>query len=1701
MMSARRLFTIGLLLVAGWFARAQTVIQLEYWANDMFANRATVAFSGNLLLPTAGLPTGVHQLHFRLIDSQGRYSAISSQWFVKTGGSSVNSLEYWVNDLYVNRASIPINGEGVYDLQLLTAGLTAGVYQLHFRLGDAQGYHSAISSHWFVKTGGNSVNTLEYWVNDLYANRAPVPINGEGVYDLQLLTAGLNAGVYQLHFRLGDAQGYYSAVSSHWFLKTNYSTESGVRVLEYWFDDDIDNLQTQTLTSPNELVSLDVATADLSQGVHRITFRTGMENGIYSPPTTEYFMAGKNPFEPTPSESLVISEYSYRFNDDEAVTVPINNPSGIYSLNTQLDASGLDPDKSHEISIQFTRNDGARSIIVKESFEIGDGTAIEPYDLAAIAFINGIITFNGLNAIPDSPETWDFAEWNSEMPRRLVKLNLDDRNLTGTLFLAGLSSLQELNVSDNSLTDLHIAGCIGLQYLLGSHNHLSTVDLSGLDQLVFVSLPNQSVSLAMTRNNADIYEGAIDLTNPVFDVVGVSYDEVTGILTSAERLASVGFSSETGSPFGDVSGRLFFEYDMAAAYIRNLEPNINPSSYIVKDLATIYRYFKVVDEDGNPIQGAKIEYEIDSEEHSSLPSDEEGIVTIEFSVLGKNWLAPRQMKFVRLKDSTGNPLDGANNYNTFGIPTVEVHPYQADEFKLTFEAGGKASTEIASQYEYVDAKISGSINAGLEFTSVLDHAGIIKEMKYAFLAGAKGSGGLKVGIINDKALDWLSIEPKMSIGAGLESGLSTKLKGEIAFENNLKSYLVVGYDILCLIYAESGSTNKAVNAMMNMVGNYLQDATPPSSKVEGTFGGYVKGNGKIDFKIDNTYEWMKVFDKGLDLSATVDGKFGFDLTVGNKYANGQEGMYNSLKYIVGWSVDVEGDLWKKYGKFAEKFGLSYNAAALSSVKYNREYRNGLFTSGLNEIKKASIEINHGHSTQVTLDWKLVSMEVNTDKSHKYKYSIEQPVFDYLRKHPNLITPIDPMWSYFNNDYVSLVLGRDKETYLDGIISKMNDIDFTDSPQMNNSFSLVSTKKYAASVEIEKTISIDSKWLGLDWKTSISGKGEMEGEYPLEEAYYHPATQQFMPIVTYEDTDKPAYYFSPFVGTNSFVAGIDNIWDEVTNALNSWSDQILDKAKSFWGDVVAFFNPWDDDETKKGNKVLTNIDEHNRDMPRLYSKNLTQYNELRSSAQTNVSAFEFVLPGDNQAFEDNTEVHLKYYYPGGELLGATIDKDTFIVISDVFFLSAVHNNIILETAPLGDFKVFATAGTDDLSFLGINQSYPVSVYFSALEDNWERIGETNDSIATNKMGTYCLGVSVNSDKLPPVIHISKEENAGKVKIAITDNMAVYWKSVFVLINGVVTEYSRNGNLLSVDLDNGQLQNDIYVTAYASDLARNETKSDAVFPKSESEPKTDATLSSLSVSNGILTPAFSSNVRTYSVNVANTVTEITLTATPNNAKATVIGAGVKQLTAGANTFTITVTAEDGVTKSVYTVTVNRASASLGIDASLSGLTVSAGELNPAFSSTVYTYMVNVANSVTEITVTATPNDAKATVSGNNGTSQLTTGVNTLFITVTAEDGATFLEYIILVTRADDETVSAIPQDAVSGLKVYPNPTTGKLRIERGALEIKFIRLIDFVGRIVLSQNGDGETAKEINISHLPAGIYFLQVDGETVKIVKQ
>jgi len=212
-----------------------------------------------------------------------------------------------------------------------------------------------------------------------------------------------------------------------------------------------------------------------------------------------------------------------------------------------------------------------------------------------------------------------------------------------------------------------------------------------------------------------------------------------------------------------------------------------------------------------------------------------------------------------------------------------------------------------------------------------------------------------------------------------------------------------------------------------------------------------------------------------------------------------------------------------------------------------------------------------------------------------------------------------------------------------------------------------------------------------------------------------------------------------------------------------------------------------------------------------------------------------------------------------------------------------------------------------------------------------------------------------------------------------------------------------------------------------------------------PNVDSTLAELSLSAGALTPVFEPATTSYTAAVGNEVASVAVIATAADPNATLAidghpaTSGIAQavaLNVGATPIDVVVTAPDRVTTETYTVTVTRVAPTPSSDATLSGLLLAEGTLDPAFAPGTASYSANVPNAVMSVQVTATTTDGAATLRINDAAASsgiprsvpLAVGANLIDVAVVAEDGVSNQTYVVTVTRAappasDDATLSAL------------------------------------------------------------------------------
>ena len=215
-----------------------------------------------------------------------------------------------------------------------------------------------------------------------------------------------------------------------------------------------------------------------------------------------------------------------------------------------------------------------------------------------------------------------------------------------------------------------------------------------------------------------------------------------------------------------------------------------------------------------------------------------------------------------------------------------------------------------------------------------------------------------------------------------------------------------------------------------------------------------------------------------------------------------------------------------------------------------------------------------------------------------------------------------------------------------------------------------------------------------------------------------------------------------------------------------------------------------------------------------------------------------------------------------------------------------------------------------------------------------------------------------------------------------------------------------------------------------------------------------LQNLTVSPGTLVPGFLASTTSYTVDVANTVDSVTVTALPQDAGATVSINGqtgtsrsVSLGAEGSSTPILIEVTAPNLNQKTYLVLVNRAG--LAGDNKLSALSVTGQTLVPAFSASVLNYTVTVASGVTSVNVSATKSDPNAVMSGSvTAGAGVATGQAT--ISLNGPGNSTPITIVVEAPNGNEKTYTVIVNRAALG----GNNNLQTLTVTSGSLVPAFI-----------------------------------------------
>jgi hypothetical protein len=381
-------------------------------------------------------------------------------------------------------------------------------------------------------------------------------------------------------------------------------------------------------------------------------------------------------------------------------------------------------------------------------------------------------------------------------------------------------------------------------------------------------------------------------------------------------------------------------------------------------------------------------------------------------------------------------------------------------------------------------------------------------------------------------------------------------------------------------------------------------------------------------------------------------------------------------------------------------------------------------------------------------------------------------------------------------------------------------------------------------------------------------------------------------------------------------------------------------------------------------------------------------------------------------------------------GAVADGNTETRTVTITNNGSVNLSISEITAPAapfavtgGDFSVLApgASGTLTVSFTppaaGVSYQGTLTVRSNDPDEAVFNITLTGRSIGVS---AALSGISFNNGATLPIL---PDITAYSLEVAhATDTIRVKPAAAHAYAAITVNGTAGQNDTFSGAVPLAVGDNTITVTVTSED--GNTIKTYTLTVTRRASP--DATLSSLTVSAGALSPDFSPEILAYTVTLPDGVSEISFTPTVTKAGATVSLNGTSitsgQVTAslpagvGENTYTLHVVAPDVVFEKDYVITVLR-------KPELGGLTLNHGVLDTAFTPYTTSYAVVVPNSVTALTVTPTSAAGSISVNGTavgSGTASdpvnLEVGITAITVAAVSADGETSRTYTLTVTRLE-------------------------------------------------------------------------------------
>ncbi len=264
------------------FPQETTASQLRYWFNNDVNIQTTSTLSGSTTIDASALVSGIHIVHYQVIDNLGIAGISASKLFFKLGESSATaaSLHYWFDSDSKSVKSTDIaSGTSAIDASVLVEG----IHTIHYQVVDNKGIAGITASKIFFKAGESSTTaaSLHYWFDsDVKGVKTTDIASGATTID----AAALVEGIHTIHYQVVDNHGVAGIPVSRMFMKVSAKTITATAI-QYWFDENDALIKESAITN----LSTAIDASSVGQGEHTLHYQLKFSDGTLSPSSSATF--------------------------------------------------------------------------------------------------------------------------------------------------------------------------------------------------------------------------------------------------------------------------------------------------------------------------------------------------------------------------------------------------------------------------------------------------------------------------------------------------------------------------------------------------------------------------------------------------------------------------------------------------------------------------------------------------------------------------------------------------------------------------------------------------------------------------------------------------------------------------------------------------------------------------------------------------------------------------------------------------------------------------------------------------------------------------------------------------------------------------------------------------------------------------------------------------------------------------------------------------------------------------------------------------------------------------------------------------------------------------------------------------------------------------------------------------------------------